>query len=303
MRIKEIQCQSAISKCGFPGGGLSINPYIGCEHDCAYCYARFMKRFTGHGQENWGSFVDAKVNIAEVLSKQMKSPHFSPAGEKNKKRNGSASDQAFLKWQGQQIYIGTVTDPYQPAEAKYKLTRKILEVLAGYKNPVSVLTKSTLVWRDLDLLKKMKKVDVNFTIATLNENWKKVTEPHSPSAKQRLETARKLTQEGITVYAMMGPYWPRFTNPEVLFKEFKKVGIKKVFTESFNTVGGNWTGVDKVLQKKYPELRESLKETLFDPKQFQEFYQQEREKVEELSKLYHLPVEIRFSRGHGTKLD
>src|SRR3989338_11187574 len=101
MKIREIECKSAIGKCGFPGGGLSINPYIGCEHDCAYCYARFIKRFTGH-REEWGSFVDARINIAEVLAKQIKSQRF----------------------RGQQIYIGTVTDPYQPMEGKYKLTRQ-----------------------------------------------------------------------------------------------------------------------------------------------------------------------------------
>lgn len=280
MKIREIECQSAIGKCGFPGGGLSINPYVGCGHDCAYCYARFIKRFTKH-QEEWGSFVDARVNIAEVLERQMKSP----------------------KWQLQQIYIGTVTDPYQPAEAKYKLMRKILEVLIDCKNPVSILTKSALVWRDLDLLKQMKKVDVNFTFATLNENWQKLTEPFSSTAKQRLQTAQKLTAEGIPVFAMVGPYWPHFTNPDVLFKEFKRVGIKRVFTESFNTTGGNWTGVDRVLQKNYPELRESMKETLFDPKQFSEFYQQEKKRVEGLSKKYQLPVTIYFGRGHEAKFE
>ena len=72
VRVKEIVCKSAISKCGFPGGGFAINPYVGCGHNCLYCYARFIKRFTGH-TEKWGSFVDARVNIAEVLEKQMKS--------------------------------------------------------------------------------------------------------------------------------------------------------------------------------------------------------------------------------------
>jgi len=122
LKIKEIECKSAIGKCGFPGGGFAINPYVGCAHACIYCYGRFIKRFTGH-QEPWGSFVDARTNIAEVLKNQMRSP----------------------KYKGQVIYIGTVTDPYQPLEAKYKLMRKILEVLAGYDNPVVIMTKSNLV--------------------------------------------------------------------------------------------------------------------------------------------------------------
>ena len=122
LKIKEIECKSAIGKCGFPGGGFAINPYVGCSHACVYCYARFIKRFTGH-QEPWGSFVDARTSIVQVLAKQMRSP----------------------KYQRQVIYIGTVTDPYQPLEAKYKLMRKILEVLAGYDNPVVIMTKSNLV--------------------------------------------------------------------------------------------------------------------------------------------------------------
>lgn len=106
MKVREIQCKLAIGKCGFPGGGLAINPYVGCGHACVYCYARFMKRFTGH-TEKWGTFVDARINIADVLKKQLK----------------------LSKYKGERIFIGTVTDSYQPIEKKYKLTRNILQVL------------------------------------------------------------------------------------------------------------------------------------------------------------------------------
>lgn len=128
IKIKEKFCKSAISKCGFPGGGWCINPYVGCGHNCQYCYARFMKRFTNHLEE-WGNFIDVKVNITEVLKKEINRP----------------------KFQKGRIYIGTVTDPYQPIEGKYQLTRKILEILKNYKNPISILTKSDLVLRDIDL--------------------------------------------------------------------------------------------------------------------------------------------------------
>ena len=277
LKIREIECKLAIGKCGFPGGGFAINPYIGCQHACVYCYARFIKRFTNHS-EPWGSFVDARINIAEVLKKQMKSQ----------------------KYKGRQIYIGTVTDPYQPLEAKYKLTRKILEVLKDYDNPVSILTKSSLIFRDLDLLKRFKRIDVNFTIATLDESWKKLTEPYSSTIEQRLGAAKKLGQERIPVFAMMGPYWPFFTNPEKLFKEFKEAGIKKVFTESLNTIGGNYTEVEKVLKKDYPQLLKPMAEILFTPRKFYEFYNLEKEKIEKLSKKYHLPVTIYFDRGHAS---
>lgn len=278
MKIREIQCKSAIGKCGFPGGGLAINPYVGCGHNCVYCYARFIKRFTGHTEE-WGTFVDVRINIAEILRKQLKSP----------------------KYKGERIFIGTVTDSYQPIEKKYKLTRNILQVLLNYKNPVSILTKSDLVLRDVDLFEKFKNIDVDFTVTTLDEKWKKLVEPNSPSIKQRLSAMKELTKEGITVLAMMGPYWPIFTDPEALFKEFKKAGVRHVFTESFNTVGGNWTGVEKVLKKHYPKLLPNMRETLFNKKKFYEFYDKAQNQVRRLSKRYKIPVTIYFGLGHAAK--
>ncbi len=278
MKIKEIQCKSAIGKCGFPGGGLAINPYIGCGHNCVYCYARFIKRFTGHTEE-WGAFVDVRTNIVDILKKQLNSS----------------------KYNGERIFIGTVTDPYQPIEKKYKLTRKILQVLVDYKNPVSILTKSDLVLRDVDLLKEMKNVDVNFTVNTLDEKWKKYTEPNSSSIKQRLEAMKELTREGITVLAMMGPYWPIFTNPEALFKEFKKAELGHVFTESLNTVGGNWAGVEKVLKENYPNLLPGMRETLFDKKKFYEFYDKAQGEIKRLSKEYNISTTIYFGLGHAGK--
>lgn len=278
IKIREIECKSAIGKCGFPGGGFCINPYVGCGHGCVYCYSRFMKRFTGHTEE-WGSFVDVRLNIAETLEKQLKSP----------------------RYRGQQIYIGTVTDPYQPLEGKYKLTRGVLKVLLNYKNPVSILTKSDLVLRDVDLLKQFKEIDVNFTVNTLDEKWKKLVEPNSSTIKQRLQAIKKLTDQGITVLTMMGPYWPVFTDPETLFREFKKAGVSHVFTESFNTVGGNWTGVEKVLRKYYPRFLVEMRETLFNKKKFYEFYSEAQNKVKQLSKKYKIPVTIYFGLGHAAK--
>lgn len=278
IKIREIQCKSAIGKCGFPGGGLAINPYVGCGHGCVYCYARFIKRFTGH-TEKWGTFVDARTNIAEILEKQMRSS----------------------KYKSEQIYIGTVTDPYQPIEEKYKLTRSILKVLINYKNPVSILTKSDIVLRDVDLLKQFKEVNVNFTITTLNEKWKRLTEPNSPTVKQRFRAMKKLVSEDITVFAMMGPYWPIFTDANALFGEFKKAGVSHIFTESFNTVGGNWTGVEKVLKKHYPQFLSEIQETLFNKKKFYEFYNKAENKIQQLSKKYKIPVTIYFGLGHAAK--
>jgi DNA repair photolyase len=279
MKIQEIQCKTAIGKCGFPGGGLSINPYVGCGHDCAYCYARFMKRFTGHDVERWGSFVDARMNIAAALTKQLRSK----------------------KYLHDQIYIGTVTDPYQPIEKKYRLMRGVLEALENRKNSVSILTKSDLVLRDIDLLKKIPKAEVNMTVNTLDERWKELIEPGSPTIQRRLNAMRQLTEGGIPVIAMMGPYWPFFTDPDTLFLEFKKAGVKHVFSESFNTTGGNWTGVEIVLRKHYPALLLKMQKIFFDGKGFHDFYNVARQKINILSKQYKIPVTAYFDLGHAAK--
>lgn len=278
VKVKEIQCKSAIGKCGFPGGGFAINPYIGCSHNCVYCYARFIKRFTNHPEE-WGTFVDVRVNIPEVLARQIKSS----------------------KYRGENIYVGTVTDPYQSVENNYKLTRKILDILKDYKNSVSVLTKSDLVLRDIDLLKKFEDVDVNFTFNTLDEEWKRVVEPGSPTLKRRLEAMKKLSEERIKVFAMMGPYWPVFTEPEELFAKFKEAGVKHVYSESLNTVGGNYTGVAKALKANYPKLVPVFEEIFFNKEKFFEFYSEAQKKIESASKKYKTPATIYFGLGHAGK--
>lgn len=276
VNIKEIKCKSALNICGFEANSFCINPYRGCQHNCQYCYARFVKRFTGI-KEAWGSFVHVKINIEEVLRKQLKSD----------------------KYKGKIIFIGTVTDPYQPAEKKYKLTRYILATLLNYQNPVEILTKSDLVLRDLDLIKRFKEICVNFTVNTLDEKWKKLVEPNSSSVEERLEAARKLNSEGIKITFMLGPYWPFFTEPEALFKEFKKAGASHVFSESFNTIGGNWVGVDRVLRKNYPELYREMSEIILDKEKFNKFYAEAEKKMQDLSKKYKIPITLFYARGHA----
>ena len=181
MKIREIQAKSILSKSGVYD--WTINPYVGCEHSCFYCYARFMKRFTGH-KEKWGEFVDVKINAPELLEKEIKT-----------KKKGK-------------VWISGVCDPYQPIEKKYKLTRKCLEVLQKNNWPVVIQTKSPLVLRDLKLLKKFKNIEVGFTIPTADEKIKNVFEPRTPSIKQRIKALEKLYKEGIRTYAMIAPLLP-----------------------------------------------------------------------------------------------
>jgi len=100
---------------------------------------------------------------------------------------------------------------------------------------------------------------------------------------------------------MMGPYWPFFTNAKALFREFKKAGASHIFTESFNTTGGNWTGVEKVLKKHYPKFLPEMQEIFFNKKRFYEFYSEAKKKIGQLSKKYKIPVTIYFGLGHAAK--
>jgi len=148
-----------------------------------------MKRYSGH-TEAWGSFVDVKINAPEILQKQLK-----------KARRG-------------RVMISSVTDAYQPIESKYKLTRQCLEILLQYQFPVDILTKSPLVLRDTDLIKKFKDIEVGITITTHDEDISRVFEPNAPSIIARMRALKTLHDNRIKTYAFIGPALPM--NPETL---------------------------------------------------------------------------------------
>jgi DNA repair photolyase len=142
-----------------------------------------MKRFTGH-QEAWGDFVDVKINAPDLLSKEIK-----------KKKMGT-------------VWVSGVCDPYQPVEAKYRLSRKCLDILVQNNWPVVIQTKSPLVLRDVDLFKQSKTIDVGLSITTANDEIRKVFEPQAPSIRERLRTIEALHQQGIKTYVMIAPILP-----------------------------------------------------------------------------------------------
>lgn len=185
--IREIFAKNVLTKTAIEGYDYCINPYVGCTHGCSYCYATFMKRFTGH-LEPWGEFVDVKVNAPGVLRRQLR-----------RARKGS-------------ILIGTVTDPYQPVEKHYRITRGCIEALLERQFPVNILTRSSLCVHDVDLFKKFEDISVGLSVTTDSEKIKKIFEPHSPSIQARIQVLRTLHEEGIRTYAFIGPMLP--LNPE-----------------------------------------------------------------------------------------
>ena len=190
MKVKEIFAKTILTKTAISSFDYCINPYVGCGHGCRYCYASFMKRFTGH-LEPWGEFIDVKVNAPYLLRKQLK-----------RAKQGV-------------VALSTVTDPYQPIEKKYQLTRKCLEALLETQFSVNLLTRSFLCLRDMDLFKQFRNIEVGLSITTHDERIRKMFEPNSPSIQSRVNTLRTLRQEKIETYAFLGPMLPLDPKPMV----------------------------------------------------------------------------------------
>ena len=215
-RITEKRCKAALSKSGL-SYDYTINPYTGCLHGCVYCYANFMRRFSGHLKDAWGSFADVKVNLIDVLAEELP------------KRPGGS------------VWLSSVCDPYQQPEAKYQLTRRAIQLLSEYpKFTISILTKNALVLRDLDLLKPMRdRVDVGFTITTFSEEARRIFEPHASPVKERIEAAKRLADAEVPTWVFFAPMLPYVTELQLEdgLRQLKKAGVKKLMSDRYNARG------------------------------------------------------------------
>jgi DNA repair photolyase len=231
--VKEVLCKSMLSRSGIPAIDYAVNPYTGCEHKCVYCYARFMKRFTGH-QEEWGEFVDVKVNAPQILAREL-----------SKKAKGL-------------VYLSSVTDPYQPLEKKYELTRKCLQKLLAHSFPISIQTKSSLVLRDVDMLAKFSECDVGFTITSVDDETRKKCEPCSSPVEERLDALEELHDRNIVTYAFLGPMLPYITDNEeslrTMIQSLSRVKVDYVMVDRLNMRWGVWSSVISFLKQHYSEL-------------------------------------------------
>ncbi len=189
--ITTINVKKALHKSKIYGVDYCLNPYRGCQHGCRYCYAELIIRKAGK-IDKWGSYLDIKNNFPELLEKEI------------------------LKAKRGLIMISAVTDPYQPMEAKTNLTRKCLEILLNKGFGIYILTKSPLVLRDMNTLKKFEDCEVGITITTDNEHIKRLFEPSAPSIESRVDALKKLKNAGIKTSAFIGPALPM--NPQRLFR-------------------------------------------------------------------------------------
>ena len=219
MKIEHIEAKSIIVPSNIPDKDYVVNPYTGCQFGCLYCYATFMGRFVNEPRNNWGNYVYGKTNAVELAHAQL-----STWGDKRKRSS---------------ILLSSVTDPYHGIEHKYLLTRGILKTFAEqkYPGPISILTKSPLVLRDVDLLKQLNS-EVGLTITTTDEHLSRFLEVKAPLARRRLETVSKLVQQGIHTYVFVGPLLPHFRfQPQLLddlFQSIAETGTTEVYVEHIN---------------------------------------------------------------------
>lgn len=220
---KEIITNDYVTKSKLPSSDFVINPYVGCPHACKYCYASFMKRFTGHTEE-WGTFIDIKNTEKEINTQKL---------------------------MGKNIFLSSVTDCYNPVEEKYQKTRNILKQLIGIDCIINISTKSKLILRDLDILTKLKHVTVAMSINTTNENFKNDMDQAS-SIKERFETLKTLHENGITTILFMSPIFPYITDWQNII-ETSKDFIDEYWFENLNLRGSYKKTILDYIKEKYPE--------------------------------------------------
>jgi len=190
VEYREEPCRSALNRVRGMPFEWSLNPYMGCAHQCTFCYVRaFEKRADRPSDNRYGRSIRVKVNVAEVLQCELARP----------------------SWQGDGVAVGAATDPYQPAEGRYRLTRACLEVLARAANPFSLITRGPMIVRDIDVLVEASRhadVSVMFSVPTLDPEVWRTTEPGTAPPRQRLRALSRLVEAGIKAGVGMAPVLP-----------------------------------------------------------------------------------------------
>lgn len=245
MKVREINCKTALSRSLLPGLVYSLNPYRGCQHNCAYCYVPNVLRIP---RNDWGLFVDIKKNIPVVLSKELKN-----------KKPGT-------------VGISTVTDPYQPIENKYKLTRYCLEQLLKFDFPVCIQTKSSLVTRDIDSISKFTKAEVMFSIGTLEDTERKILEPYPSSVNERLSAMKICSDVGIKTTVFFGPIYLTIKPDDIprIIDTFISYGAKEIMADKFNLKPGIFENIKKYKISNFERVKNEsyFKEILDEMKKY-----------------------------------
>jgi DNA repair photolyase len=263
-RVRRARTRTALTPSGLDGFEWVLNPYHGCSHRCAYCYAPSV---LGKDRDTWGQTVEARQNMPAILSRELR-----------RKERGV-------------VGISSVTDPYQPAERRYQITRYCLERLLRHDWPVCILTKSDLVVRDIDLLKGLSEVEVGFTITSLDEHQRRLLEPGAPPVARRLAAMRLVSDAGVPTYAFIGPIYPTSTANELreLVRRVHGAGARYILVDRLNLKRGVWLSLLKALGSD-DALLSTARRRLFPQEGGDEYYPRAMRVVEEEARALDLPV-------------
>jgi DNA repair photolyase len=239
---REEPCRSALNRVRGMPFEWSLNPYMGCVHRCTFCYVRaFEARADRPSDDRYGTAIRVKTNVAEVL----------------------AGELARRSWRRETVAIGAATDPYQPAEGRYRLTRACLEVLAAARNPLSLITRGPLVLRDLDVLQEAARradVSVNVSVPTLDERVWRTTEPGTSPPRQRLRVLKRLVDGGIRTGVGMAPILPGLSDApgqlEEVVRAARDAGATHVWANLLYLRPGTREHFLACLERDWPDERE-----------------------------------------------
>jgi DNA repair photolyase len=273
----ETECKSALNRVTNMGFGWSLNPYKGCVHACAYCYARANHSYLGlDAGTDFETKLFVKTNIVDVLRREL----------------------SARSWKRDEVAIGTSTDPYQPIEGKYRLTGGIISALADYATPAHIVTKSPLVIRDIAELARLNEragVRVCFTITTLDPDVWRTMEPGTAPPHQRLRALRMLADAGIPAGIFLAPVMPRITDSEAslraIFEGARDAGASFCWSSPLRLVAPVREHYFETIQRHYPDLMDRYQRNYRTPDSPREYREFIRERVNRLRAEYGLPGE------------
>jgi DNA repair photolyase len=240
VEYREEPCRSALNKVRGMPFGWSLNPYMGCVHRCTFCYVRaFEKRADRPSDDRYGRAIRVKTNVVELLRREL----------------------ARASWEHETVIVGAATDPYQPAEGRYRLTRGCIEAFAAADNPFGVITRGPLIVRDVDVLQEAARradVSVTFSVPTLDpEIWRR-TEPGTAPPRQRLRALRRLVDAGIRAGVGMAPILPGLSDrPDLLadvVRAAREAGATGVWANVLHLRPGTREHFLECLSRDWPEL-------------------------------------------------
>lgn len=272
LTVRQISCKTILNKSGL--ADFTLNCYVGCSHRCLYCYARYMKRFKNR-PEDWGYFVDVKINAAETLTKQIK--RIKPP---------------------KQVFMSSICDGWQPLEEKYKLSRSCLKILLEAGLEVSILTKSSLILRDFDLLEAYKTPSLGMTITTLDKNLQKALEPCASQPYERIDSLKIARQKGIKTWAFLGPLMPEFTdtpaNLEAIFTALADINLEQIYIDRLNPRWGVLQSLKRGLSGHGSANLNLLLYKCTNPARYSEYSRQLKQRASRIASKFNLAGKLVF---------